>query len=178
MYLVFVLSISFAFSWADIDATTMDQLVDAMNQRMHLMIDVAAYKEKRNLPVLDAAREAEVIEESKKEAETLGLDPSSIIQFVQAQMNVGKAIQYRLLADWLSEPELKPSTEKSIEEVRNEITALDKTILGLISQQVHAENGFGPKQIAQLTKGWQSPNIKDADRNNLAKSLICIRILS
>ncbi len=58
-----------------------------------------------HLAIEDLAQEAKVLSNTMLEAEKLGLDGDSVKLFVQAQMDVAKAIQYRYRADWLSQPE-------------------------------------------------------------------------
>ena len=57
------------------------------------MVDVAAYKWLNGVPIEDLAREGIVIETGKQSAQEYGLGPESIGSFVQAQMDLAKAVQ-------------------------------------------------------------------------------------
>src|SRR5471030_1193192 len=86
-------------------AVSLPSLSSAMNQRLLVMKDVAGYKAEHHLPVEDLVREQKVMSLAREEATAAGLEPQSVVPFIQAQMDVAKAIQYRYLADWLSRPE-------------------------------------------------------------------------
>ena len=178
---IFLSIISLPISYSALISTdgieTMIRLADAMNQRMMSMKDVAGYKARHGVLIEDFNRERKVLDETKKEAEKSSLDPLSVTQFIQAQMDVGKAIQHRYFATWLSEPEWSWQPPDDLEDVRTTITNLDKTILHLISQQIRNENGFGEEQEKELMKRLTAPNITDGDRRYLVKSLNGIKTL-
>ena len=158
-------------AFASPDAAT--SLASAMNQRMAVMKDVAGYKAAHHLPVEDLVREQKVLAEAQEEAAKAGVDPQSVAPFIQAQMDAAKAIQYRYLADWLSqpEPEWKPA---DLADVRKRISQYDKLILDTLSQQLNA-GGFSKEEHARMVSLLDAPHLSNADKQRLADSLGMIK---
>jgi len=148
-------------------------LATVINQRMQVMKDVAGYKAAHHLPVEDLVREQKVMSAAQAEAEAAGVDPQSVAPFIQAQMDVAKAIQYRYLADWLSRPE--PQWQPAdLGDVRKRISEYDKRILDTFSQQLNA-GGFSDRERAQMLHLLNAPQLSDADKQRLMDSLALIK---
>jgi len=158
---------------ASVPATAISSLTTAMNERMVDMKDVAAYKAANHLPVEDLVREKKVLSLAQAEAEEAGLDPHSVLPFIQAQMDVAKAIQYRYFADWLSQPDMgdKP---KSFDRVRDSISAQDKQILSAISQRLLA-GGFSEEDKSEIMILLHAPQLTEVDKARLVQGLSGIR---
>ncbi|MBE5254691.1 gamma subclass chorismate mutase AroQ [Mixta sp. Marseille-Q2057] len=73
-----------------------------INERLTLMRDVAAWKTVHHSSVENLQQEERVLNSTLDEAASLGLEPNSVRAFVQAQMDVAKAIQYRYRAEWVT----------------------------------------------------------------------------
>lgn len=152
-------------------------LIHDINRRLSAMRDVAAYKAENNLPVEDLDRERKVLFLSQKEAENAGLDPQSALPYVQAQINVAKAIQYRYMAEWLSLPR-KPGNHKRLDEVRNIISDLDKNIINTISNKL-TTGGFTVEDNSLIFLYLQTSHLTDADKRLIINSLdLIIRVIS
>ena len=153
-------------------ASAMSSLTAAMNQRMLDMKEVASYKA-HHLPVEDRVREEKVLSLAQKQAEEAQLDPASVMPFIQAQMDVAKAIQYRYFADWLSQPG-SATPSRSLEEVRTSISVQDKRILEAIAQRLLA-GGFSGEDRAEIATLLHAPHLTDADKARLTDALVLIR---
>lgn len=72
------------------------ELVRLFEKRMQLSVDVAKYKLSKNLPILNAKREDEVIEKNKKylSNENLG---EYLEKFMYELMNVSKDLQDKFI---------------------------------------------------------------------------------
>jgi cyclohexadienyl dehydratase len=70
-----------------------------MRARLALMPAVAIYKWQHQLPVLDPAREAVVLDETVERAETLGIEGNSARALFALQMTLARALQERTIAD-------------------------------------------------------------------------------
>lgn len=68
-------------------------------------------------------------------AERSGIDGASVRAFIQVQIDVAKAVQYRFRADWLSAPEPHWHT-RTLEVVRKEISSLNVNMMPLLSEVV------------------------------------------
>lgn len=154
-------------------ASAMSSLTAAMNQRMLDMKEVASYKATHHLPVEDRVREEKVLSLAQKQAEEAQLDPASVMPFIQAQMDVAKAIQYRYVADWLSQPG-SATPSRSLEEVRTSISVQDKRILEAIAQRLLA-GGFSGEDRAVIATLLHAPHLTDADKARLTDALVLIR---
>jgi chorismate mutase len=76
-------------------------LVEISARRLAIAEQVALAKWDSHAAVEDAPREAQVITSAVKEGELKGLDRTFVSNFLRAQIEASKVIQYSLLADWL-----------------------------------------------------------------------------
>ncbi|SDB82695.1 gamma subclass chorismate mutase AroQ [Acinetobacter boissieri] len=139
---------SFLFSMNIFAHTTPSPVFERINQRLALMPDVAANKYLNHQPVEVLEQEQKVLEKTLNIADAEGLDPNSVKPFIVAQMNVAKAIQYRYIADWLSEPnvQLQPDT---LNNVRDHISSLTVEMMKeiAISLKMHTHHTFDEKSF-------------------------------
>ncbi|WP_213990092.1 chorismate mutase [Sodalis sp. dw_96] len=154
-------------------ANSILSLSSALNERMLIMKDVAGYKAEHHLPVEDLVREQKVVSLAQEEAKDTGLDPHSVVPFIQAQMDVAKAIQYRYLADWLSSPE-QNWRPKHLDDVRKTISDQDRVILSSISQRLRA-GSFSEKDKLEISSLLNAPNLSDTDKSHLVNALLLIK---
>ena len=133
-----------------------------LNQRLSYMKDVAGYKASHHLPIEDLQQEARVLADSLSLAEKSGLNGHSVQPFIQIQMDVAKAIQYRYRADWLSVPENNWQPEP-LAQVRAKISALNITILSAIRAQL--SQPFTDK--AAFIGALQHSLLKESDKESL-----------
>lgn len=73
-------------------------LVDHLAQRLMLMPLVAEVKRAENLPVEAPGREEEIEESARSAAEQAGLDPSTYLALVRAEIEAAKEVQRAVLA--------------------------------------------------------------------------------
>lgn len=69
-------------------------------QRLALMPDVARWKFNRSLPVSVPEREQKLLTELVEQGRTLNLPPSVVQPFFEAQFELARSIQQRLIDDW------------------------------------------------------------------------------
>jgi chorismate mutase len=155
------------------NTVSIHSLIDEINRRLLVMREVAAYKAENNLPVEDLARERKILSLTQIDAENSGLDPQSVMHYMQAQMNVAKAIQYRYMAEWLSLPR-EPGNHKSLDKVRKIISVLDKNIINSISNKL-VTGGFTDEDKSRIFLYLQTPHLTDADKRLIINSLHLIR---
>jgi chorismate mutase len=75
-------------------------LVETSARRLAIAQQVALAKWDSQVPVEDAAREAQVITAAAKDGEARGLDPAFVSRFFSAQIEANRLVQYSLLAKW------------------------------------------------------------------------------
>ncbi|EMF07034.1 chorismate mutase, putative [Serratia marcescens VGH107] len=155
---------------ASSDAMIIPSLAAAMNYRLKQMKHVAAYKMTNGLSIEDLAREEEVLFHAKKSAEISGLSPSSVGEFIQTQMDVGKIIQYRYCAEYIFTKQIK--TQSSIEYVREKIMEADVEILNLISLKLYAGPGFSNFEKNKLIITLHEKHMEPLEKEYLASSIL------
>jgi chorismate mutase-like protein len=77
-----------------------DRVLRLVNERTLLMRAVAAWKWLHNSPVVDASREAAVMQQVSREAVTLGLAVGPVCQVFKVQIQCARAIQEHLHDRW------------------------------------------------------------------------------
>jgi chorismate mutase len=75
-------------------------LLETINQRLAIADQVALTKWDSGKPIQDSPREVQVIANAQKTAPTYQLNPEEIGQFLAAQIEANKLVQYALLSQW------------------------------------------------------------------------------
>lgn len=89
---------------------TLRPLIEAMHQRLDIANDVAQSKFYSGKPVQDSEREQLVIANAEAQAATYALDKADVRQFMTAQIEANKMVQYARIAQWhATQPPAKPT---------------------------------------------------------------------
>lgn len=145
-------------------------LGELVNARLACMKDVAAYKVQNGQNITDPAQEMRVLESAVADAVTLGLNGETVKPFIQAQMDVAKAIQHRYCADWLTEPE-RPQTTLPIDEVRASIAEVSFSLLVCIARKLKTDFRFTAAEKAIFIRAIQQEKVKHKDKELLWATL-------
>jgi cyclohexadienyl dehydratase len=106
------------------DAQAAHSLVQAIDERLTLMREVAAAKWLSGAPILDAAREAVVLQQVAVRAKSLGLDPVATQAFFASQMHLARDLQQRWHDEWSQAGHCAPCDgPASLQVVRERIDA-------------------------------------------------------
>ena len=109
------------------DAKAAQSLVQAIDERLTLMRDVAAAKWLSGAPILDAAREAVVLQQVAVRAESLGLDPVTTQAFFAGQIGLARDVQQRWHDEWKQAGHCAPCDEPAgLQAVRERIDATNE----------------------------------------------------
>lgn len=81
------------------ETSELTALLALIRERLALMPAVAAYKYRHQLPVLDTAREEQLLARTVEQAEALGLDGDGARALFSMQMAIARALQERTLAE-------------------------------------------------------------------------------
>jgi cyclohexadienyl dehydratase len=81
-------------------AADVRDVADLIAARLELMEPVAAWKHARNLPVVDEAREAKVLDATVQQAQRLGMDPEAARVLFSLQIQLARRIQQHYLLTW------------------------------------------------------------------------------
>lgn len=141
-----------------------------INARLSWMKDVAAYKALHNHAITDVVQELNVIENSITAANELGLAGQSVRAFIQAQMDVAKAVQHRYCADWLISPELQ-WTPLRIEDARANIAQAGHSVLLCIARKLNAQKGFTVTDRVLFFNSINQEKVGNKDKERLWSAL-------
>ena len=109
------------------DAEAAQSLVQAIDERLTLMREVAAAKWLSGAPIPDAAREAVVLQSVADHARSLGLEPLTTQAFFAAQIGLARAVQQRWHDEWKQTGHCAPCDEpKDLQVVRESIDATNE----------------------------------------------------
>jgi cyclohexadienyl dehydratase len=81
-------------------AKQVEEAFGLLDARLDLMESVAAWKYAHKLPILDEARERQVLDASVRDAEAMGIASDGARQLMRLQMQLARAVQERLIAQW------------------------------------------------------------------------------
>jgi cyclohexadienyl dehydratase len=102
-------------------------LVQAIDERLTLMRDVAAAKWLSGAPIVDAAREADVLQRVAVRAESLGMDSVTTQAFVAGQIGLARDVQQRWHDEWQQAGHCAPCDEAAaLQAVRERIDATNE----------------------------------------------------
>lgn len=109
------------------DAKAAQSLVQAIDERLTLMREVAAAKWLSGAPILDAAREAVVLQQVAERAQSLGLDPVTTEAFFAGQIGLARDVQQRWHDEWKQAGHCAPCDEPAaLQVVRERIDAANE----------------------------------------------------
>lgn len=105
-------------------------LLDAMAQRLTLADGVARSKHDSGKPVLDEARERQVLQDVAQAAPGAAVSPAAAQAFFAAQMEANKLVQYDLLQAWRRHEQLLPARTTDLAALRTRLNDLQARLLG------------------------------------------------
>lgn len=128
-------------------------LIEAMNQRLDIATDVAQSKFYSGKPVQDPEREQVVIANTETQATTYSLDKTDVRQFMTAQIEANKMVQYARIEHWhATQP-----PEKPVESLTAGIRARLDTLQPVMMQKYAA---FQPYRKDGACQDWVNVEIQ------------------
>jgi cyclohexadienyl dehydratase len=162
-----------AFADPDADARDVFRLI---GERLQLMHDVAAWKHLHREPIVDAAREQQVLEHTVQQAAALGLEPQSTRELIALQIRLAVRMQLALTKAWqsgesppLQAPDLKTELRPRLDDIGSKLLRA----LALASPQL-SDPAVAARLVAQA-RAIEVPEITDADREALARAVAAVR---
>ena len=113
-------------------AAEADELLSLMERRLALMPEVAAWKRERGQPVVDEAREREVIVRWEASAGGLGIDRAAARAFMEAQISAARSLQEILMDDWSAGRSAPPRARDLAREIRPELDRIGVDLLAAV----------------------------------------------
>jgi cyclohexadienyl dehydratase len=162
-----------AFVDPDADIRGVFQLI---GERLHLMRDVAAWKHVHREPVVDPAREQQVLEQTVRRAAALGLEPQSARELLALQIRLAVRVQMSLEKEWqsgapapLQAPDLKTELRPRLDQIGEQLLHL----LALAAPRLREPGA--ESLVADLARAIDVSQITAADREDLARAVASIR---
>jgi len=144
-----------------LDATT--HLVDLLARRLAFMPIVAAFKQRRGLPIEDLEREREVLDATAAAARRAGLPEAKVVELFALQIELSKAVQER---------QREPSSLDVPGQVRPQLSELgERIVLALVAAR--ADRQLERLELADLE--LLSPWLMPAESERLLASLRAIQ---
>jgi cyclohexadienyl dehydratase len=161
-----------AFVDPDADVREVFRLIGA---RLQLMRDVAAWKHLHREPIVDSAREQQVLEQTLQQAETLGLEPQSARELLALQIRLAVRVQLSLTKGWqsgASAPSQAPDLKK---ELRPRLDEIGGQLLRSLALAAPWLRDADASRLAAYAGTIDAPVITDADRSDLARAVAAVR---
>ncbi|KUM39491.1 chorismate mutase [Pseudomonas sp. EpS/L25] len=105
------------------------ELLNAMAQRLAMADQVARSKHDSGKPVLDEAREHQVLRDVAQAAPGARVNPATAQAFFAAQMEANKLVQYGLLAAWRRGERPLPAATTDLAALRTQLNDLQARLL-------------------------------------------------
>lgn len=138
---------------------TLQPLLVTINERLNIADQVALTKWDSGRPIQDTTREAQVIANARKQAVQQKLDPDEAADFIAAQIEANKLVQYGLLAVWQAAHKAPDLPRPDLGQVRPKLDELQVRLL-----QQYAD--FAPYRVDPECPSWLAEHraslIKDA----------------
>jgi cyclohexadienyl dehydratase len=161
-----------AFAEPDADVREVFHLI---GERLQLMRDVAAWKHLHREPIVDSAREQQVLEQTVQQAAALGLEPQSARELLALQIRLAVRVQLSLTKSWQSgaqaptrAPDLKTGLRPRLDEIGGQLLrSLALAAPGLQDADM--------SRLAAYARTIDAPGITDTDREDLARGVRAVR---
>jgi chorismate mutase len=146
-------------------AATPDRIVelkDAIAARLVLMNDVARYKWNAELPVLDAPREAALLERTTDSAAAVGVPRNYARRVVAAQIEASRDVQQTLIEHWRAErhgafpgvPDLVTVQRPAIEQATAVLLAHLRDAMCELDDPARDALATPPPSLAATARAW------------------------
>jgi cyclohexadienyl dehydratase len=162
-----------AFADPDADVREVFRLI---GERLRLMRDVAAWKHLHREPVVDPAREQQVLEHTVQQATAVGLEPQSARELIALQIRLAVRVQMSLTKTWqsgasspLHAPDLKTELRPRLDEIGGQLLRA----LALAAPRL-SEPGIAARLVADA-RAIDVPELTAADREDLARAVAAVR---
>ncbi len=144
-------------------------LVDHLAQRLMLMPLVAEVKRARDLPIEAPGREATIEKSARTAAARAGLDPTSYLALVRAEIDAAKAVQRAVLADPASavaDPARLPDLSRDI---RPAIDRIDRAIRSTLVWAAPVQSSVD-EIVAALREDARVPGLDEESLRAIARA--------
>lgn len=157
-------------------AADVRQVFELLQSRLQLMSDVAARKYTQGIPVVDGARERQVLDATLAHASELGMDADSARRLFALQIQLAVRVQETLIAGWRSGTPAPHDAPDLAGQLRPQLDRLGRELLQAI--YVALPELQRPEFVARYgdyAKAVEGPGLTDLDRRELMHALGSLR---
>ncbi|GHF82479.1 chorismate mutase [Streptomyces thermodiastaticus] len=115
-------------------------LASLIIERLQVSDDVAASKFGTDSPIEDPAREQQVLDSVREQAEAAGIDADAAVAFFRDQITASKIVQQGLFDRWTAHPEQAPTTRPDLGEIRTRLDQLTTALLAELKNTEHVRD--------------------------------------
>lgn len=115
----------------------LEPLTGLVIERLLVSDDVAASKFGTDSPIDDPAREAQVLEQVRQQAEATGVNSDAAVAFFRDQITASKDVQRGLFARWTTHPGEAPATRPDLGQIRTRLDLLTTSLLAELRNTAH-----------------------------------------
>ncbi|HJY42522.1 MAG TPA: gamma subclass chorismate mutase AroQ [Steroidobacteraceae bacterium] len=161
-----------AFADPDADVREVFRLI---GERLQLMRDVAAWKHLHREPIVDAAREQQVLEQTVRQAAALGLEPQSARELLALQIRLAVRVQLSLTKSWQSGAAAPAQAADLKTELRPRLDEIGEQLLRSLALAAPWLRDADMSRLAAYARTISAPGITDTDRQDLARAAGAVR---
>jgi cyclohexadienyl dehydratase len=153
-----------------------ENVIDLLRARLDLMPEVAAWKYAHDLPVVDVARERDVLNATVVRARGLGIDPARARALFDLQILLARQIQERRIDQWREGRRMDVRQRDLATELRPELDRIGNDLLAALylALPTFARADFTTRYAA-LQSRLTVPGISDDDAADLWSALGALR---
>lgn len=144
-------------------------VVDLMIERLELMRPVGLWKKAHGMAIQDVARERVVLDATVREAERLGIDPSTARRLFELQIELARDIQNRIVAapSAASEPvrDLNSDLRPALDRIGRQL------LIAIYLALPELERAGFRREHAALTQRFKGTDIGEADAESIIAAL-------
>jgi cyclohexadienyl dehydratase len=161
-----------AFVDPDADVREVFRLI---GERLELMREVAAWKHLHREPIVDAAREQQVLERTVQQAAALGLEPQPARELLALQMRLAVRVQLSLTRSWQSQASAPMQAPDLKTQLRPRLDAIGAQLLRSLALAAPWLRDADVSRLAAYVRAIDAPGITDEDRQDLARAVAAVR---
>jgi cyclohexadienyl dehydratase len=161
-----------AFVDPDADVREVFRLIGA---RVRLMQEVAAWKHLHREPIVDAAREQQVLEQTVQQAAALGLEPQSARELLALQIRLAVRVQLSLTESWQSHASAPAQAPDLKTELRPRLDEIGGQLLRSLALAAPWLRDADVSRLAAYARTIDGPGITNRDREDLARAVAAVR---
>lgn len=179
VFLCFLTSLTQAAS-PQSNTTEFERLLTLVDQRLHLMKDVAAYKVAHQIAIENKQREQVVLASVIASARQHQLDPASLEPFFRLQIEIAKAVQGSWIEGWQAEGQLASNGSNAADlqaDIRPKLLALGEQLVAQIPlalPELQGANSFD-RHLKMINRLIRTPYVSAAMKRELLQALLQIR---